>query len=92
MEFLIGIVILYILYKYIVAPFIEGYRTKKVNIDVQLDSDDEIHTQSKPRTTQVSANLTPEVYIQLNSYCDKSNKTKTEVINSAVERYLADNK
>ena len=37
---------------------------------------------------QVSANLSPELYKRLNTYCENNNITKTSVINKAVDKYL----
>ena len=87
--FLIVVVVMIIfVYKVLIEPLLNPKKEKRSSNYI-VEVDDEYLTDSRTvRTTQVSANLSPELYKRLNTYCENNNITKTSVINKAVDKYL----
>jgi len=88
--FLIVVVVMIIfVYKVLIEPLLNPKKEKRSSNYIVEVEDDEYLTDSRTvRTTQVSANLSPELYKRLNTYCENNNITKTSVINKAVDKYL----
>lgn len=88
--FLIVVVVMIIfVYKVLIEPLLNPKKEKRSSNYIVEVEDDEYLTDSRTvRTTQVSANLSPELYKRLNTYCKNNNITKTSVINKAVDKYL----
>lgn len=86
--FLIVVVVMVIfVYKVLIEPLLNPKKEKRSSN--YIVEDDEYVTDSRiARTTQISANLSPELYKRLNTYCENNNITKTSVINKAVDKYL----
>lgn len=90
--FLIVVVVMIIfVYKVLIEPLLNPKKEKRSSNYIVEVEDDEYLTDSRTvRTTQVSANLSPELYKRLNTYCENNNVTKTYIINNAVTKYLND--
>ena len=88
--FLIVVVVMIIfVYKVLIEPLLNPKKEKRSSNYIVEVEDDEYLTDSRTvRTTQVSANLSPELYKRLNTYCENNYITKTSVINKAVDKYL----
>lgn len=76
----------FFLFKFLIFPYFSTkneYSNYNPKLVVEEISEDRL-----PKTTQVSANLSPELYKRLNTYCENNNVTKTSIINNAVTKYL----
>lgn len=75
----------FFLFKFLIFPYFntnneDNYNTRFIVTEIKEDR--------IPRTTQVNANLSPELYKKLNTYCENNHVTKTSIINKAVGKYL----
>lgn len=76
----------FFLFKFLIFPYFSTkneYSNYNPKLVVEEISEDRL-----PKTTQVSANLSSELYKRLNGYCDYKRLSKTYVINEAVAKYL----